>query len=869
MPDLQPFNSGETATSIRTKINAAIARINTLDDANEIIAKLDAELGSTAWKNSIITLNTIADLKAFDVGTIVDKTVAVVYGSSAAGDGEGGTFYWDQSSSQTADGITTIAPNSGDSGRWIKVQVALSGVDIQAAIVEEDTYDGSLADIGAIKDWVESNTKTSDLEYVGIVGYDGNPTRVGSVGALNGTEYLLSSNTSGETVTYNIADLQSTQGDITNIRLLHVEVSMLVGMGSADKITELKATFPDGNEQIILSNNWNGVDAVIDDGHRSVVVVPINSDTSTITFEAKIDGDTVRETIGFKIVGATVVRNASGLLGDQIYGGSGMLYSGTEVYSDTPVSNTWTELNIKPHTTKGGRTLCYFKVAGGDEYKFRPKGETADIATGFQTATSLGGGISATQNAAANISYVVVISDSDTIVEFMSNTAVPVIITLEAYQPLDDSPVVTRHYLGDIEFIDAVTIVERSDDIRTDTGWRTVQPNMAWAGASTLVAHFGIQDNNSNSAQNISFRASATGTEVSSSKASGTYGSKNSQLLIPVSSDGSWQWNFGGDNTGYLADLRVVGYIKSNPISASYPYFNVMVDQRPGLTTPSEFTDASQDTLAEYKEPSYGSIATGYNNVNRTSVNSLLYEMSVNVLTETDIIQKLFAIDDDIYIYVDGVEEAKRVGHMSSAHDPIELSYTLTAGLHTISIVQNDVGGSNELELMGDIISDTVQFVGFSGVTGILDDIKGAVNHTTVPTSLAVQEYVAAETGVPRFVGITQIDKYDQVANTEYEYDLTSFSGITPLKVVGVYVVCYTRSSNGSTGQSYVSTNLGGGETFTPIKSQYDYEDAGSSAMIMIPLSVGQTTFKLKTNKAGSNSERTRQGWTIVGVSQY
>ena len=750
MPDLQPFNSGETATSIRTKINAAIARINTLDDANEIIAKLDAELGSTAWKNSIITLNTIAELKAFDVGTVVDKTVAVVYGSSAAGDGEGGTFYWDQSSAQSADGVTTIAPNSGDSGRWIKVQVALSGVDIQATIVEEDSYDGSLADIGAIKDWVESNSTTSDLEYVGIAEYDGSPTIVNTTGSMtkiSDLEFESKAAALDTEITYDVSKfITASASAVQNIRFVHITCSLTSeGTAPSGNVQRITVTYPDGTV-VDLANTAPRYNTYIGTTIASTYVIPVNSDTTEFTINAATSFF-VNEGVAFKIVGATVVRNASGFLGDQVYGGSGMLYSGTEVYNATPTGNTWIPLNIKPLTSKGGRTLCYFKVAGAGGFSFKTGGESENVASTI-AESAFGGGTSAAQNQGTNISYVAVISDSDTVVEFASLTEVPVVITLEAYQPLDDSPVVTRHYLGDIEFIDAVTIVNKSDDIRTDTGWRTVQPNMAWAGASTLIIEYMIQDNDINADYtSVSFRANATSVEIKSGNGTGAYGPKTSQMLIPVSTGGSWQWNYtGGDS--YLADLRVVGYVKSNPIRESYPYFNVMIDQRPGLTTPAEFTDASQDTLTEYKLPSYGSITTGFQNHYHQSENSLLYEMSVNALSDTDIVQKLFAVDDVFSIYVDGVLKAT-ADSVNSTSAPMLVTYTLTAGLHTISIVKNDVGGVQEaLDLVGDIISDTVQFVGFSGVTGILDDIKGTVDHETVPTSLAVQEYVANVSGV-------------------------------------------------------------------------------------------------------------------------
>lgn len=153
--------------------------------------------------------------------------------------------------------------------------------------------------------------------------------------------------------------------------------------------------------------------------------------------------------------------------------------------------------------------------------------------------------------------------------------------------------------------------------------------------------------------------------------------------------------------------------------------------------------------------------------------------------------------------------------------------------------------------------------------TDLSDDINN--NHQSLVSSRAVKEYVDSNSQpqVPRYLDITSIEQYDQISGDEYSYDVATFGvGVDPSKVLGVYVVCYTRSTNGSRTERYIETNLGGGSNWTIIKSQYEYEDAGSSAMVFIPFSAGQTEFKLRMNSNGSSSSGKTQGWTIVGVSQ-
>lgn len=65
-----------------------------------------------------LKLNTTADLQA---ASIRKARYAITFGSVAAGDGGGGEFYWNASSTDTADGGTIISSNHSSVGRWYRI----------------------------------------------------------------------------------------------------------------------------------------------------------------------------------------------------------------------------------------------------------------------------------------------------------------------------------------------------------------------------------------------------------------------------------------------------------------------------------------------------------------------------------------------------------------------------------------------------------------------------------------------------------------------------------------------------------------------------------------------------------------------------
>ena len=141
------------------------------------------------------------------------------------------------------------------------------------------------------------------------------------------------------------------------------------------------------------------------------------------------------------------------------------------------------------------------------------------------------------------------------------------------------------------------------------------------------------------------------------------------------------------------------------------PYYSVKVDQSGTLNSPSGFTNL----LTEYRYPSYGSIMEPRNDLrNFDQTNSLLYSMKVCSAYSCTNTLKLFAIDDFIYIYINGALSWSYTNIFSSASNPVSVPISLPAGTSTVQIIKNDFGGMiRSIELLGDVVnSSNVWFVG-------------------------------------------------------------------------------------------------------------------------------------------------------------
>jgi len=163
----------------------------------------------------------------------------------------------------------------------------------------------------------------------------------------------------------------------------------------------------------------------------------------------------------------------------------------------------------------------------------------------------------------------------------------------------------------------------------------------------------------------------------------------------------------------------------------SAPHFNTRIADANNLTNPSQFANLnfnknSGEAIIEFKTPSYGSPTVLHYDQNNYPMryNSICWTMKVNVLSTTMINQLLSYVDDYLYIYVDGVlkNEATVLNQLSYGYDSGIVpfggtddewySYELLPGEHIIQYVYNDAGNGDQNFLMvGDIISDTVEFV--------------------------------------------------------------------------------------------------------------------------------------------------------------
>ncbi|MDD5089979.1 MAG: hypothetical protein PHQ23_03595 [Candidatus Wallbacteria bacterium] len=147
------------------------------------------------------------------------------------------------------------------------------------------------------------------------------------------------------------------------------------------------------------------------------------------------------------------------------------------------------------------------------------------------------------------------------------------------------------------------------------------------------------------------------------------------------------------------ASLEVIGTSKG-----IVPFYSVTVCDTANYNDPSQFVGP----LFTWNLPSYGSITytdnTGY--AWRTS-NSVLWAMNVHSKGAQSKTLNLFAIDDNVYVWLRGAQVFSRVSPFSSANAPQSCTLNLTDGNNLIQVVSNDAGGGGSyLSLMGDIVDN-------------------------------------------------------------------------------------------------------------------------------------------------------------------
>lgn len=147
--------------------------------------------------------------------------------------------------------------------------------------------------------------------------------------------------------------------------------------------------------------------------------------------------------------------------------------------------------------------------------------------------------------------------------------------------------------------------------------------------------------------------------------------------------------------------------------SSTTPYFNVIITAYAGGTWGDIITPSGMESksMHYYKELSYGSIKFNFSTdtlINRT----VMYEMNVDVVSYTTIDLHFSALNAGCYVYVDGI----LVKTLNSMTNYERESYNLTVGQHLIQyVIPQLTPPSNfnyDVSIFGDIISDTVKFVG-------------------------------------------------------------------------------------------------------------------------------------------------------------
>lgn len=146
-------------------------------------------------------------------------------------------------------------------------------------------------------------------------------------------------------------------------------------------------------------------------------------------------------------------------------------------------------------------------------------------------------------------------------------------------------------------------------------------------------------------------------------------------------------------------------YVKQNNV---VPHYDVSIADANSYTTPSQFVSP----IATFKDISFGSISksnigvTGYWMLN----NSVLFRMGVRVASSIIKTLKLFAVDNEVYVYIDSRLVFSRTSVLTSTNSPVDVNLNLTAGNHIVDIVFRDYGGNAYLNLVGDIVDNTSVF---------------------------------------------------------------------------------------------------------------------------------------------------------------
>jgi len=140
------------------------------------------------------------------------------------------------------------------------------------------------------------------------------------------------------------------------------------------------------------------------------------------------------------------------------------------------------------------------------------------------------------------------------------------------------------------------------------------------------------------------------------------------------------------------------------------PRWSVSVCNANNYTTPAQFVSP----IATFSYPSHGSFSAAGNYWGAYWLynNSIRFRMKVNSIGSNAKVLKLFAVDNGVYVYIDGVLAYSKIAAWYTESSPESVNLNFTNGEHTVDIVFNDQGGNAYLNILGDIVDETnVKFV--------------------------------------------------------------------------------------------------------------------------------------------------------------
>ena len=219
----------------------------------------DAAISTDSVDGSTIEVNSNA-LRIKDNGVTLAK-MATQADQTVLGNVSGGTA------------VPTAVPIVGDSG-VLKNDDALGTSDTQGATQ------------GNIKAYVDANALTPS--YVGI--------------SSNSSLTITQTDTSTTTHTYPIANFVGTGFNAAKVTGFYVEITASCRRLSTKTIADVKATFPDGTDHILLGHSCDTPEDQTSES-RGTVFCPVTQGQTNLVIKPTLSGDTRSTT--FTIVGCT------------------------------------------------------------------------------------------------------------------------------------------------------------------------------------------------------------------------------------------------------------------------------------------------------------------------------------------------------------------------------------------------------------------------------------------------------------------------------------------------------------------------------------------------------------------------------------